>query len=261
MPIRMNLPNLITFCNIFFGFASVVAVVRSAGGESFGLTQAAWFIIIAAIFDALDGKLARKMNRQSHFGMELDSLADVVSFGLAPSVLIYHAHFQGWAERGPGWGWFGIALSSLPLIFGAFRLARFNMESAASTSTTKSMFSGMPIPVSAGMIASFILFNQVHWQELVLTPLVLPLVLFCSLMMVSRVPVDSMPRLTFRESGHNKVMLLVLLGVVAAILFFQAKVMFPIVLGYVLYCVGRHFLNLVHHSAGEEDDMPDNSSF
>ena len=50
-------------------------------------------------------------------------------------------------------------------------------------------------------------------------------------------------------------------SVVAAILFFQAKVMFPIVLGYVLYCVGRHFLNLVHHSAGEEDDMPDNSSF
>jgi phosphatidylserine synthase len=123
------------------------------------------------------------------------------------------------------------------------------------------MFSGMPIPDQCRLIASFILFNLEHWNSLVLTPLVLPLVLFCSLMMVSRVPVDSMPRLTFRESGRNKVMLLVLLGVVGAVLFFQAKVMFPIVLGYVLYCVGRHFLNLVHPAPGEEEDMPDNSSF
>jgi CDP-diacylglycerol--serine O-phosphatidyltransferase len=151
MQIPLNLPNLITFCNIFFGFASVVAVVRSAGGESFGLTQAAWFIIIAAIFDALDGKLARKMNRQSHFGMELDSLADVVSFGLAPSVLIYHAHFQGWAERGPGWGWLGIAVSSLPLIFGAFRLARFNMESARPPPRPpRACSAACRFPISAG---------------------------------------------------------------------------------------------------------------
>ena len=259
MSVPLSLPNLITFCNIFFGFASVVAVVRSSGGESFGLTQAAWFIIIAAIFDALDGKLARKMNRQSHFGMELDSLADVVSFGLAPSILIYHAYFQGWFEQGRFWGLLGILVASLPLIFGSFRLARFNMESTESS--TKPMFSGMPIPVGAGLIATFILFNQAHWGELVLRPFVLPLVLLCSLLMVSRVPVDPMPRLTFRESGRNKVLLLMLLGTLASILLFQAKVLFPIVLSYVLYCVGRHFLNLLRHSAPDEEDMPDNSSF
>ncbi len=260
MKLAASLPSLITFANILFGFASVTALLRAAEGASFGVAQAAWFIIIAAFLDSLDGKLARKMNRQSRFGMELDSLADVVSFGLAPSVLIYHVHFSGWFERGTFWGWLGIGISALPLLLGSYRLARFNTESAEE-SGDKGMFSGMPIPVNAGLLASFVLFNLAYWNQMQLTLLILPLVLVGSLLMVSRIPVDPMPRLSFRESGRNKVLLLLLLLTLAAVVVLQARVMFPIAMAYVLYCVIRHMAHSFRKSEDESEDLPDHSAF
>src|SRR5512146_1823203 len=136
------IPSLFTILNLFCGFLSVI---NSANGA---LNQACLFIIYAALFDAFDGVVARFTGTSSKFGVELDSLADVVSFGFAPSMILfkfYYSQLDG----------IGIALASLPMIFGALRLARFN---AQLVGFDKNFFSGVPVPIAAITISSFFLF-------------------------------------------------------------------------------------------------------
>jgi len=108
-------PNLLTLVNLFSGFA---AIVYFAGGD---FKRGALFILIAAIFDMLDGLVARLINAASEFGAELDSLCDVVSFGVAPSFMLYKMFFYQFSE-------FGILIAALPVLAGATRLARFNIQ-------------------------------------------------------------------------------------------------------------------------------------
>ncbi len=106
------IPNLFTSLNMFSGFLSVIS---AANGN---YNYAAWLILVAALFDALDGLVARLTNSSSELGVELDSLADIISFGAAPSFVMYKTYFYQFEA-------IGIVLSSLPLIAGGFRLARF----------------------------------------------------------------------------------------------------------------------------------------
>lgn len=141
------LPNLITMGNIFCGFYAVVAVLN-------GLYQyAAIAILLAGILDGLDGWVARLTSATSRFGIEFDSLADLVSFGVAPALLIY-----GWVLEPAGRvGW---SAAFLFLICGTLRLARFNVQCSSSESKH---FTGLPIPTAAGMIASAVLLYN-HFQ-------------------------------------------------------------------------------------------------
>jgi CDP-diacylglycerol--serine O-phosphatidyltransferase len=126
---------------MFCGFLSIITA--SNGNYNY----AAWLIIIAAVFDALDGLVARLTKSSSELGVELDSLSDIVSFGCAPSFLLYVTYFHQFDN-------FGVILSSLPLIAGGFRLARFNVQLVGFE---KSFFLGLPIPTAALTIASFVL--------------------------------------------------------------------------------------------------------
>jgi len=135
------LPNLFTTGGLFSGFYSIVATVNGY------YDRAAWFILIAAIFDALDGRVARMTNTTSRFGVEYDSLADLVAFGVAPSLLMYM-----WALK--PFGKFGWLAAFLYLVCGALRLARFNVQ--VNTVESK-RFLGLPIPAAAGMVASCVL--------------------------------------------------------------------------------------------------------
>ncbi|MGH9461503.1 MAG: CDP-diacylglycerol--serine O-phosphatidyltransferase [Vicinamibacteria bacterium] len=133
------LPSLFTVANIFCGFYSIVSSMK---GE---LELAAMLIGWAILLDTLDGRVARLANASSEFGKEFDSLADVVSFGVAPGVLAYTWGLHLW----PRIGWLACFLF---LICGIMRLARFNIQSAAG----KRYFVGMPIPAAAGVIASIV---------------------------------------------------------------------------------------------------------
>jgi len=135
------LPNLITAAGIFAGFYSIIATTDG------NYDTAAWFILLAAIFDGLDGKVARLTGTTSKFGVELDSLADVISFGVAPGVLLYV-----WALR--PFGKLGWLAAFLYVICGALRLARFNVQ--VSTVESK-RFVGMPIPAAACIVATCVL--------------------------------------------------------------------------------------------------------
>ena len=135
------LPNLVTTGGLFAGFYGIVATMNG------DYDLAAWFILISAVFDAMDGKVARMTGTTSRFGVEYDSLVDLVSFGVAPGLLMY-----SWALQ--SFGKFGWLAAFLYVVCGALRLARFNVQ----VDTVESRrFVGLPIPAAAGMVASCVL--------------------------------------------------------------------------------------------------------
>ncbi len=135
-------PNLLTAGNLFAGFYAIVAAM------SLKFEYAAVAIIIAAFMDGLDGKIARMTGTSSRFGVEFDSLADLVSFGVAPALLVYIWELRAFARI----GW---VAAFLFVACGALRLARFNVQVA---STEKRWFTGMPIPMAGGTLAVTVLF-------------------------------------------------------------------------------------------------------
>ena len=150
-------------------------------GERFG--AAAWLIILAGCLDLFDGKLARFTGGASHFGVEFDSLADICSFGLAPAVLMVELQWRGW----------GIAVGALFFAAGAIRLARFNIR---QTGFEKTHFTGLPIPVAALVLASYVLFTHDVWHGLDVAQLSIPLALALTVLMVSTFEYITFP--TFR---------------------------------------------------------------
>jgi len=109
------IPNLFTAINMFCGFFSII---EASNGN---INYAAWLIFVAALFDALDGIVARLTNSSSELGIELDSLSDVISFGAAPAFILYKTFLYQFDV-------YGIIIASLPMIAGGFRLARFNLQ-------------------------------------------------------------------------------------------------------------------------------------
>ena len=137
-------PNIVTTANMFCGFYSIIASIQQ------NYVGAAWAIVAAAVFDMLDGRIARLAKATSLFGVEYDSLSDLVSFGLAPSILLYKWQLEPYGRPGIFAAFFYTAC-------GALRLARFNINTSL---IPKSYFQGLPIPVAAGMIATYLLFVE-----------------------------------------------------------------------------------------------------
>ena len=137
-------PNFVTTANMFCGFYSVVSSIRG------DYSTAAWSILAAAVFDMLDGRIARLAKATSQFGVEYDSLSDLISFGMAPGVMLYRWQLEPFGRL----GWL---VAFLFLVCGALRLARFNVNSSA---LPKGFFQGLPIPIAAGMVASFMIFSN-----------------------------------------------------------------------------------------------------
>lgn len=231
---RNIVPSLFTMLNLFFGFFAVINIFQ----EKF--VTASWLIILAAVWDGMDGKIARKTSTFTEFGIQFDTLADVISFCMAPSILMYQVFFY---RLGPS----GVILSFFPLLFGAIRLARFNVSQEGFE---KENFTGLPTPLMAGTLATYIIFNYDLWNELKFEPLLIPLVLFVSILMVTNVEYETLPKFSFKADKKNSVMFLLILFAVAIIAIFRQKVMFPMVFGFVLYYMFRS----IWHSHKEEDE-------
>ena len=232
-------PNLMTVFNLLLGFLAIVAAMKG------NFTTAAWFILIAAVCDFLDGKIARVTRGSSDFGIEFDSLADVVSFGVAPAFLIYAAQMR---EHEP----VGLIVSFLPLAAGAVRLARFN---ATTSNFEKRNFIGMPIPTAAGLLCSYVIFSQHFWDAVRFPIIITALAVAASVLMVSTVEFEAMPKFSFRRGRKNTVLMLLLLLCLATILIFPEKALFPLTLGYILSQLGRAVVNYLRDD--EEEPMPD----
>jgi CDP-diacylglycerol--serine O-phosphatidyltransferase len=159
------LPSLLTIGNMYCGLLSIVYTLNA----DFNL--AAWMILLALLFDGSDGHIARLTQSTSNFGKELDSLADVVSFGVAPAVLVYSSILYDFQK-------IGIFLVTVYAVTGALRLARYNTQSGTAVKS----FTGLPIPGAGCLIASFVLLKLKYDHEFFYDYLALFIVLLAFLM-------------------------------------------------------------------------------
>ena len=197
------LPNLLTAGNLFCGFVALTKIVEAdiASGDFSQINLALFFILLACIFDLFDGRVARMGGVESPFGREFDSLADLVSFGVAPAFLVHRVVLRDVFGDHPELGWF---IASIYLLCGAFRLARFNCLAAQPGGGGKE-FLGFPIPSAAGLVASLTLLiikmkeherSLGNWNYLLVAVLV-----FLSAMMVSTVRYPSFKSLGLRSTS------------------------------------------------------------
>ena len=231
-------PNSFTALNLFFGFLSIIY------STNLDFFNAGIFIIIAALCDALDGIVARLTKTSSQFGVELDSLADVVSFGAAPAFLIYKSFLIDY-------GFSGIVISTLPLLFGAFRLARFNVQ---LTGFDKKYFTGLPIPLSALTVSSLVIFYHSQFDKPHFVYIIIPLVFLLAFLMVSNVKYDKFPKLSEMSASRTTYTIIVILAAVAAVIYTEGKTLFFIFLLFILYGLVKHFFSFFN-SNEEEDSL------
>ena len=180
---RIVVPSFFTLMNLFCGFLAIINI--SEGRLEYG----AWLIVLAGLFDTLDGFMARISNATSDFGIELDSLSDVVSFGVASGFLIFKFGLEELQ-------FVGVMVSALPPLCGAVRLARFNVEAHVDR---PDFFRGLPIPAQAIMIAALFLafkdrLDLFADMEYGFNSVLMPAVVLLSFLMVSTVPFDKIPK-------------------------------------------------------------------
>jgi len=261
------LPNLMTAGNLFCGFGAIILCIQarlvSDNGEYQQLhtavsstllyTRAVWCILAAVIFDSLDGRLARMGGRTSLFGAEFDSLADIVSFGVAPALMVFFLILAPRAE----YQWFrelGWIIAFIYLLCGAVRLARFNVITnpllhRAEAESNKD-FVGLPIPAAAGTVASLVmlLLNLAENQhELRQWALGLPLVLMLvSFLMVSTIRYPSFKQVNWETKTRFRTFVAVFIAIVLVVKF-QEIAGFFLFLSYISYGLFAHYQRGVRH--------------
>jgi CDP-diacylglycerol---serine O-phosphatidyltransferase len=211
------LPNLCTTASLFCGFFSVI---KSLSGD---FLAAAWAILLAGIFDLLDGRLARLAKAESEFGIEYDSLCDLASFGLAPGILVYTWSLYGMQKL----GWLA---AFIYFACGALRLARFNVQ---HDDVEMDFFQGLPIPIAAYVVATYVIF---HHHLFVFPPegsyIVAGMTILLGLLMVSTIRYRSMKMVDLRN--RNSFFMLVLLVFGIFVVAIKPEVMlFVLTVGYV----------------------------
>jgi CDP-diacylglycerol--serine O-phosphatidyltransferase len=259
------LPNLLTAGNLFCGFVALTKIVEAdiSSGNFSEIKLALFFILLACIFDLFDGRVARMGGVESPFGREFDSLADLISFGVAPAFLMHrvvlHDVFTGPPVDHPELGWF---IASIYLLCGAFRLARFNCLAMQNGPGAGKEFLGFPIPSAAGLVASLtLLIIQLNenektlgrWKYLLVVVLVL-----LSAMMVSTVRYPSFKSLGLRSTSTfaKAILAALFLGLILVlrekILYYVLPAFFTLYLvyGFVRPRISRR----IRHEIEEEDE-------
>jgi CDP-diacylglycerol---serine O-phosphatidyltransferase len=236
------LPNLFTTAALFAGFYAIVQAMN-------GLFEvSAVGIFVAMVMDALDGRVARLTHTQSEFGAEYDSLSDMVSFGVAPALVMYE-----WSLKGLGkWGWFAAFIYCAGT---ALRLARFNTNIDV---IDKRFFQGLPSPAAAALVAGFVWLAHDNHQFLAgfgedLRWVALALTVFGGVTMVSNVRFYSFKDINFRKSVPF-IMVLAIVGVFVLVSSYPPGVLFLIFLGYslsgyVLWVVDRFRQRRAHKAS------------
>jgi CDP-diacylglycerol---serine O-phosphatidyltransferase len=238
-------PNLLTLVNLYAGFSAIVYISKG------DIEKGALFILIAAIFDMLDGVMARLINATSEFGAELDSLCDVVSFGVAPSFMLYQVFFTNYNE-------IGILFAALPALAGASRLARFNIQ-LTDMIEDKLYFKGLPIPSAALTIVSYIIFilPNNYMSESMTVIATFTLVIFVAYAMISDIRFDNIPRpnkKSFRE--RPVVSIIFAIGMIASVVS-KGIFVFPFMIFYIVASGIRHLIRFFQMDVEPEEEIDD----
>ena len=208
------LPNLLTTCCLFSGFYAVVAAIDKH------FANAGIAVFAAMLFDTLDGRIARLTRTESAFGKEYDSLADMVSFGLAPAIVAYQWGVVRIAEYGQPWGRFGWLACFFYAVCAALRLARFN---ARAPTADKRYFEGLPSPSAAAIVAAFVWFSS-DWREPALRGLIgaFAVTATAGALMVSRFGYPSFKQFDLDKRVRFVYLLLVVLVIILIVLLANA---------------------------------------
>jgi CDP-diacylglycerol---serine O-phosphatidyltransferase len=219
---KKHIPNLLTFGNLFCGFLAISYIING------DLRNAPILIFIAIMLDAIDGRMARILGVSNELGKELDSLADIVSFGVAPALMVANTYLSDFGMAG------NLAAGLFPL-FGAYRLARFNISDFTQSLR---FFKGIPITFAGGIVTFLVLFAKT-------IPLGIFLILFylLAILMVSRIKIPSFKKIGFPKYGILiNLFLFYLLYLFVKSRFEQIPIYFYLALAtYILYIVVRFF--------------------
>ncbi len=245
------LPNLMTAGNLFCGFVAIIKCIQAqtasmAGNEEIAAlfyTHAVGFILAAVIFDALDGRLARLGGRESLFGKEFDSIADIVSFGIAPALMVFLLILSP-TDAYPFFQRIGWFIGFVYLLCAAVRLSRFNVIthpavfSRSRENRTKD-FIGLPVPAAAGTIASLVFFLNSH--ELQRLSILLPLLmLLIAFLMVSSIHYPSFREIDWNTKARFRTFI-VIFAVGVMLFLWRENGLILVFLGYISYGIYMHF--------------------
>lgn len=258
-------PGIFTMGNVVCGFVAILTVVEGK------VTAACWLVILAAFLDSLDGKVARLSKTTSQFGVELDSLADFLSFGVAPALIAYLVKLDTLGTPGK-------IITIVYIMAAAFRLARFNLM--ADTEEKKD-FVGLPVPGAALSLVSFILFSYSLWGGLEYDELLVAMIILFAFLMVSQVQYDTLPDRVNSAGDRIKMgvalVLLVVVAVVFMVTMFKGKraestlplLLFPLFSFYILFGMVREAYRLFFlgvnkvtgrvHGRRDTDETDDNN--
>ncbi len=232
---------MLTVGNLVIGFFAILLILDDVENN---LAFASFLIILAMLTDGLDGRVARRLGVTSEFGKELDSLCDVVSFGIAPAAIIYMASLHEY-------GVMGMAVSCLFPVAGALRLARFNVHAG-----TPGYFTGLPITAAGGALATFALYTQAF------TPFVIMLItLFLAFLMVSQIKYPNFKKVGWpRHTLQIIAVTVVLVGILAW--FFPkefTKIVFIPLAVYAVYGISKNILIAIRRARHKSDDDEETS--
>lgn len=231
--ITKSIPNLFTLSNLFMG---IIAIMLAMSGR---YSLASIMIIVAMLMDGLDGRVARALNAQSDFGKELDSLSDVISFGVAPALIMYIISFQ---DIQPGLAW---AVTAIFPMCGALRLARFNVQAGIP-----GYFIGLPIPAAGGVVATLALFhNNIKAPYFIVTMLLL------SYLMVSSVKYPNFKKVGIPKKAIVYAPFVIIIAILVAVLFPEqiSKLVFiPLVL-YAGYGLKQNIDKLLRRKSQDDE--------
>jgi len=214
--------------NLFCGFLSILSSIEGETGH------ACRFVLLGFFLDGLDGFVARVSNSASRFGVELDSLADLITFGLAPALLMYTVQLKPLGK----WGWM---VAFVFVMCGAFRLARFNLT---AKSGPHSSFEGLPIPAAAALLISYTMFCMEIWGEVRLVRFLVVMMIITSGLMVSSISYENKPT-SWRTVRDRVKFLYIFVGIIAAIVDLSLT-LFPLVFLYVLFGIGQEAYRLMN---------------
>lgn len=225
--LRGVFPGAFTAGNLICGLLSLISCVNG------NLVQASWLVILAAFLDGLDGFVAKVSRGATRFGVEFDSLADVVSFGAAPALILYTYKIPFLGDR----SWL---LGAVFLLSAAIRLARYNI---LASHEEKESFLGLPVPAAAVSVLSFLLFSEAIYGRLRFREFAISLVITYSLLMVSHIRFEARPRAIRTTADRIKIFYIV--SSVFAVIFWPAYAIFPATLGYIAYGLIREGVILI----------------
>ena len=236
LSVRAAIPSLFTVMNLFSGF---IAVKTAMMDKDF--VAAGWFILLGAIFDMLDGLMARLTKSASEFGVELDSLADVVTFGVGPSAIVYSMFFYQFEG-------IGLLVSALPAICGALRLARFNVQLVG---LDKDYFKGLPIPSAALLVISYVTFiylpHQTDLEHDRYDTLLWIVVISAGLLMVSTIKYDAIPKFSKKAIMEHPLKFGLFAAGIILVIATKGSAIFPLFVLFILSGILRSSVNRVSH--------------